>query len=1060
MIKRYFVFTVLLMFAVSCFQHGDSNGSKNRESLGLLGIAAINSGGGAAGADGAVLTSDDNRFSVMIPPGAMDSEEEFTITRYSLSDNSLSYGYIPTAYSYEVTPSYRFKKEVTVSIKMDTSRINSLNLNKDASMGFISSSTSDSENSGRIFGGWDGTSSRISGDSVVFETRTFSIFGAGTPTAGNGSPNIIGSYYDFKPTCSFLPYQVRAKVKDPDGDSLSVYLIVGPEGGSTVAIEMKSTGKGNYVIEIPYEAMGINGIQMQVMAVDDQGNSTSRPANGMFVFPADAQQPKFVSDYNPDQDGDGYNDAWEVDNGFSPNDSSIPLASSFPDSDGDGIPDIADATPQGPGSAVIDKYTLFPEQVTAYPGESITFSAMASFQGNPVIVESSYTTTGNAWSGAPVGEIIGSVFKAVEPGLAGVQSKYNDFSANASVTVKDTFNPGDITDLNALALSSNKVRLSWTAPGNDGSSGKVAAYEIRRSGNIIKTDSECSAAMALNHGLTPKSAGTTEVVDLVSHLPSTTYYYCVRAYDFSGNRSVWNGNVSATTFSVSDMSAPADINDLTATVVNDRSVDLAWTAVGEDGNSGSATYYEIKKSFSPINNDDECSSAAEVVNNIQAQAAGTSIGFRVGNLSSNSVYYFCVRAYDSVGNRSYWNGNVSATTLRVNMAPVVRIEDIVGSIPQAESVTLNGNYSSDPDAVPCGADVSNYQIKWTVSVTPFGSAITDANLQNSDSLEMTFTPDIPGLYTLTLQFLDDAGTCYGGPAMGVSSITLDVVEKDITPPDHISNYSAQGISTDQIQVSWYNTGDDGMTGNAQFYKIGVSLLPVTNSTECSNLVDKRYAQVDSYIPGTSVTSVVGGLIANTTYYFCIVAEDESGNESPWDGSLSANTLEGTSGWSAWSEWSSCSVNCTIGQNYGYQTRTRTCDDPISGCAGSNSEVVQCNTRQCAFTYKTVTSNSAVITAYCPSQGYDVWSTSYYEGKYRRDSFDYWGSLLACGAINRDGSVYNAPGISSISSVVSSVGKNGKKFTFLGANPPAADTHCTKYTVTKDRYVYVSCRETP
>ncbi|WP_425593394.1 fibronectin type III domain-containing protein, partial [Leptospira selangorensis] len=200
--------------------------------------------------------------------------------------------------------------------------------------------------------------------------------------------------------------------------------------------------------------------------------------------------------------------------------------------------------------------------------ERITFSILATYLGNPRYVQSSFVTTGNALSGSPVGEFSNSVFQAIAPGIAGVQVTVGSFQATSTVTVIDTLPPNNITTLTATAMSTTRVRLRWQAPGNDGPYGKVSAYEIRRSNSNIDTDAKCSQASTIFHTLTPKNAGSVEIWDANGHSPSTTYFYCIRAYDHNGNRNEWvSSNVSATTYAVSDTIRPADVTTLTATVL-------------------------------------------------------------------------------------------------------------------------------------------------------------------------------------------------------------------------------------------------------------------------------------------------------------------------------------------------------------------------------------------------------------------------------------------------------------------------------------------------------------
>lgn len=169
--------------------------------LGATGQSGVAVGGGTAGPSGITLTSSDGRLTINIPPDAMNDEQEFTITRYTPATGALPGEYFPTTPAYEITPSYLFLKDVTVSISLDISTIAALNLNQDASQGFSSSSTSPAVGAER-FPDWQGQSSQVDGDRLTMSTRTFSIFGGGTPPGGNLPPTILGAFYSFEPSLS------------------------------------------------------------------------------------------------------------------------------------------------------------------------------------------------------------------------------------------------------------------------------------------------------------------------------------------------------------------------------------------------------------------------------------------------------------------------------------------------------------------------------------------------------------------------------------------------------------------------------------------------------------------------------------------------------------------------------------------------------------------------------------------------------------------------------------------------------------------------------------------
>lgn len=894
-----------------------------------------------------------------------------------------------------------------------------------------------------------------SADKLQFQSRTFSIFGGGTPPPGNGAPNIVGAFYDFKPSSSFLPFRVRAQVIEPDGDSMSVYLVTGPVGQGTVAIRMTPEPGNWYSALIPYESMIQAGIQIQVLAVDVYGNNTTRPSSDMFLYPASSGNPAFVSNYDTDKDNDGYLDAWEIDNGFNPNNPSSPNPASFPDSDSDGIPNVSDHTPNGETNPQIDAISVIPNQARMYLDEKITFSIMASYLGSPRYVQSNFVTTGNGLSGTPVGEFSDSVFQAIAPGIAGVQVTVGSFQATSTVTVIDTVPPNDITTLTATAMSTTRVRLRWQAPGNDGPYGKVSAYEIRRSAANIDTDAKCSAASTIFHTLTPKNAGSVEIWDANGHSPNTTYYYCIRAYDHNGNRNEWvSSNVSATTYAVSDTIRPSDVTTLTATAMTNETVQLSWTAVGDDGNTGNASSYEIRRSASVINTDVDCDNSHEVTNSISSVTVGTNITFHASQLSANTRYYFCVRAYDEVGNKSRWNGIVSTTTLIGNLPPIVNAGPDQSNAMATAVVLLNGSQSYDPDSGVCSANPASYVYSWEIVSKPLTSNLTNAQITNGNQLNASFIPDVAGSYTFELRFTDSSSTCFGGPRMGSDYVQITVHESDLIAPAQVTSFIGAAISQDQIQLSWLNVGDDGLTGNINRYEIGVSINPITNENECRNAPWKYSPNISNFIPNAQVATVIGGLFQNTTYHVCISGFDEVGNRGQANIGLTVTTIAGTSGWGQWTDWSGCSTKCGLGT----RTRSRICLDPVAGCGGSGVETISCHLKTCdvnIYVANTV-ANGYSASVSCPA-GYvrgPNMAFEYSAGSYEHHVWDFFAYGWACGAY-RGFTVVTNPGSAAFNNIT-----NGLSASFSMPNPPINDLPCTEYVLHSSRAIAIYCSEVP
>ncbi|TGL45599.1 fibronectin type III domain-containing protein [Leptospira perdikensis] len=772
---KFFLFCWCILLFSNCiafldnFSSGINPKEEQLKQLGLLG-AGVSMGSKEVGPGGAIFTSADGFIRIMIPSGAMDETREFTITKYSPASQALPSGYIPTSPVYEITPSYRFKKDVSVSIIVNSSQIQSLNLVSNKTIGFSASTTSPDTTSGR-FPDWSSHDSQLESDRINFTTRTFSFFGAGTPPNGNLPPDVRGAYYYFKPNCSYLPYQVRAQIVEPDGDTMTVRLITGRNGGGTNYFPMTREGSTQwYVATIPYEAMGSTGIQMQVSATDQWGANTSRPSTSIFQYPLDSLDSTYINQYDTDQDNDGYNDAWEVDNGYNPRNASSPTG--LADSDGDGIPNTYDSTPNGETNPPIDSLNIFPLTVNADISETIVFGVSASFMGQPRFVNASYVTTGNGLNGQSVGTIASGVFTASRPGVAGVIATVGALNVTASVTVNDSVGPNQIADLSASPRSHTRIRLQWTSPGNDGIYGRATSYEIKRSTTIISNDATCNSATPVSHNLIPKPAGLIEAFELDGLSPSSQYYFCIRAFDLAGNRNTWTGNVSAITYSVPDLNPPAPITNATAAAVDGNTIQLAWTSVGGDGMIGSVSSYEIRRSTSSIGSDSECDAAILVPNSIGVTATGSPLSWNVSNLSSNTVYHFCIRAYDSSGNRGIWSGILSATTPFVNTPPIANA-GYDFELEPGDIAYLDGSASSNPDAVLCGANTGSYQYQWSFLRKPPASTLTNANINNGTTLSPNFIPDVAGVYELSLSFTDSPGSCAGIPRVATDSVVIE-----------------------------------------------------------------------------------------------------------------------------------------------------------------------------------------------------------------------------------------------------------------------------------------------
>src|SRR5262245_54300356 len=163
----------------------------------------------------------------------------------------------------------------------------------------------------------------------------------------------------------------------------------------------------------------------------------------------------------------------------------------------------------------------------------------------------------------------------------------------------DTTAPAAISSLAVTGTTSTTASLSWTAPGDDGSTGTATTYDIRRSTSPITTDAAFAAATPISGEPAPAPAATLHAMTVTGLSASTTYYFAIKTADEVPNWSALSNNPSGTTSAAPDTTAPAAITSLAVTGTTSTTATLSWTAPGDDGSAGTATTYDIRRATSP-----------------------------------------------------------------------------------------------------------------------------------------------------------------------------------------------------------------------------------------------------------------------------------------------------------------------------------------------------------------------------------------------------------------------------------------------------------------------------
>jgi fibronectin type 3 domain-containing protein len=206
-------------------------------------------------------------------------------------------------------------------------------------------------------------------------------------------------------------------------------------------------------------------------------------------------------------------------------------------------------------------------------------------------------------------------------------------ATTTSTSSGDTTAPSIPAGLTAVAFSSTKISLNWTASTDIVG---VTGYRVERCQGI-----GCSSfvQIATPTGTTLRNNGLA---------PGTTYSYRVRATDGAGNLSGYSAVVAATTRDYGDTTSPSIPTALAASVMGSTQINLSWAPSTDNvGISG----YRLERCQGV-----GCSSFAQI-------AAPTGTSHSNTGLAAGTSYSYRVRATDAAGNFSGYSTVATATTL-------------------------------------------------------------------------------------------------------------------------------------------------------------------------------------------------------------------------------------------------------------------------------------------------------------------------------------------------------------------------------------------------------------
>ena len=498
----------------------------------------------------------------------------------------------------------------------------------------------------------------------------------------------------------------------------------------------------------------------------------------------------------------------------------------------------------------------------------------------------------------------------------------------------DTTAPSAVSNLSAPSSTANSVTLNWTAPGDDGSTGTASTYDIRRSTSTI-TDANWGSATQVSGEPTPAASGTGQSMTVSGLSASTTYYFAMKTADEVPNTSGLSNVVSKATTASSDTTAPSAVSNLSAPSSTSGSVTLNWTATGDDGATGTASSYDIRRSTSTIT-DANWASATSATGEPTPKASGQAETFTVNGLNASTTYYFAMKVMDEVPNTSGLSNVVSKATIAGGGSNLLTQGDF-----QAGTAFTNATYTAGTSS-----DGVWYAGTWTNTANAGDAGTGDyaAKVNNNYSDLRLFqgvaAPANGTSMTLSFKYIRPSGMAsyvrvYGltsgqliqpwaaGTLQGTQLFTYDLTNQsswasvnnqtftvsgtfaklvvfislagdatacvddfvlssgsgggDTTAPTAVNNLSAPSSTATSVTLNWTATGDDGSTGTASTYDIRRSTATITEANWAS--ATAVTGEPTPAVSGTAQSMTVSGLTASTTYYFAMKVADEVPNTS-------------------------------------------------------------------------------------------------------------------------------------------------------------------------------------
>ncbi len=439
------------------------------------------------------------------------------------------------------------------------------------------------------------------------------------------------------------------------------------------------------------------------------------------------------------------------------------------------------------------------------------------------------------------------------------------------------FDPGfDMAPLAITSLTTSNRHLhslgvNWLAPFDDNGTGNAAAaYDVRYSTSPIDESNWANATPATGEPV-PATPATPQSMDVDGLAPGTTYYFAIKSIDQASNTSAISNCASGDTYP-EEFVPPADASDFCAVDVRASNLTLNWTATGDDGTTGLATYYDVRMSTSQITaaNFD---SATEVQQDIVPREPGTPESVFVNGLTPGTTYWFAIKVGDEIYN---WSAPtiIAVTTPNDQTAPAA-VSNLAVSGGDAFSANLTWTASGDDGT---NGTASVYDIRYSTSPIDASNFDGAAAMPNAISPQAAGNAEqfaVSGLqpgttYYLAMKVKDETGN-----VSPISNVQTWTTSADPLLPlvTSITITEKAGVTTNGYPVMVSHVFKQGDVANNVIVRVNGQYLATQTD------VKVRYP-ADNSVKHALISFILPTLEANQAVNVDILAGGPNANQQP------------------------------------------------------------------------------------------------------------------------------------------------------------------------------------